>query len=67
MTAFSGLRRNSIDRHGNIRINGMVIKGAPNLARFNPNFRDPRCRKPQSRGLTQGNIIQIAAQALNSL
>jgi hypothetical protein len=48
----AGLRRNSIDRDGNIHIGGMIIKGAPQLARFNPNFRDPRCGKPQSRGLT---------------
>jgi hypothetical protein len=53
-------------------LNGVVIKGAPSLGtKFNPNFRDPvhaPCgKRPQSRGLTQGNIIQIASKALASI
>lgn len=55
-------------RDGSIRINGIVIKGAPSLARFNPNFRDARApKKPTSRGLTQGNIVQVATKALAAL
>ena len=53
-------------------LNGVVIKGAPSLGtKFNPNFRDPvhapQGKRPQSRGLTQGNIIQIASKALASI
>ena len=50
-------------------LKGILIKGAPSLGtKFNPNFRDPhhapQGNRPKSRGLTQGNIIQIASKAL---
>lgn len=50
-------------------LKGVLIKGAPSLGtKFNPNFKDPHHaplgNRPQSRGLTQGNIIQIASKAL---
>jgi hypothetical protein len=51
-----------INKDGNIKINGILIKKALSLGtRFNPNFKDPfhapSGTKPQSRGLTQGNIL----------
>jgi hypothetical protein len=50
-------------------LNGILIKGAPSLGtKFNPNFKDPHHaplgNRPKSRGLTQGNIIQIASKAV---
>lgn len=53
-------------------LKGVLIKGAPSLGtRFNPNFRDPHHapagNRPQSRGLTQGNVIQIASKALAAM
>jgi len=50
-----------IQRDGNIKINGVLIKGAPSLGtKFHPNFKDPHhapAGRPISRGLTQGNIL----------
>ena len=47
-------------------LKGILIKGAPSLGtKFNPNFKDNSSgNRPKSRGLTQGNIIQIASKAL---
>ena len=58
-------KKDLINKDGNIKINGILIKKALSLGtRFNPNFKDPfhapLGTKPQSRGLTQGNILQLA-------
>ena len=71
-TALSDILSNQkelIQKDGNIMLKGILIKGAPSLGtKFNPNFRDPHHApggsRPKSRGLTQGNIIQIASKAL---
>jgi len=65
-------QKDMIQKDGNIMLKGVVIKGAPSLGtKFKPNFRDPvhapQGKRPQSRGLTQGNIIQIASKALASI
>ena len=57
-----------IQKDGNIKLKGYLIKGAPSLGtKFNPQFRDKnhmQSMKPQSRGLTKGKIIQIASKAV---
>ena len=58
-------------KDGNLKLNGVLFKVAPTLhtpltyTKFNPNFRSRDAgKRPMSRGLTQGGIIQFASKAL---